>query len=323
MWVPSPRLAPRPWSAPVSRSKPSQAGGAAAEPWYFSHQVSEQRRYFFHVDPPARSRCHVVSCGCERVRADYVIDRKTIPFIIVEFVAEGEGTVVLQGREYRLQPGVAFAYAPQMHHVIRNDPERPMLKYFVCFVGTEAAKLLRSTRLGRWLPLQVPAIEEVVEILELILRAGQRGGEDSQKLCDALVPVLLLKIEEAAQPGGRVKARSDAAFGRVRRHIEKHYLHLRTIEEVAEECGLTPVYVSRLFRRFARVGAHQFLMRLKMNHAAQLLFDDGLMVKEVAEKVGFSDPFHFSRAFKRAYGVAPDRFIHYRVGRGRMIEDGS
>jgi AraC-like DNA-binding protein len=292
---------------------------AQSGPWYFSQQVLEHQRHFLSPGSAAPVRPRMVWCGCERVRQDYFIDRKSLPLFGVEYVVEGEGTVALAGREYHLQPGVAFAYSPDLHHVIRNDPARPMLKYFVGFVGSEAARLLKASRLGRWAPLQVPVIGEMVELFELIQRAAAGGGKVSHDLCDALVPVLLLKIEQAAQPDQPVTPRSMAAFQRARRHIDRNYLQLRTVEEVARACHLTPVYLSRLFRRFAQVGPHQYLMRLKMNRAAALLFQHELLVKEVAAEVGFADAFHFSRAFKRAYGISPDRFVRYRVGRGRPV----
>ena len=46
-----------------------------------------------------------------------------------------------------------------------------------------------------------------------------------------------------------------------------------------------------------------------MNRAAQLLIDDRMMVKEAAAALDFADAFHFSRTFKRIYGISPDRFV--------------
>jgi AraC-like DNA-binding protein len=95
-----------------------------------------------------------------------------------------------------------------------------------------------------------------------------------------------------------------------RAFIETHHLRLRTIEDVAAECDVTSMYVARLFRRFGQSGAYQFLLKLKMSHAAALLQDEGLMVSEVASRLGFADAFQFSRAFKRVHGVAPSRMFH-------------
>jgi AraC family transcriptional activator of pobA len=49
-----------------------------------------------------------------------------------------------------------------------------------------------------------------------------------------------------------------------------------------------------------------------MNHAAELLREPDALVKQVAEQVGFADPFHFSRAFKTALGMSPESFRRLR-----------
>ncbi|MEM6689164.1 MAG: AraC family transcriptional regulator, partial [Planctomycetota bacterium] len=119
----------------------------------------------------------------------------------------------------------------------------------------------------------------------------------------------LCKIEQLQVSDGDHPSKSAATFHRIRRHIEQVYLKAQTIEEIASQCEVTPVYLSRLFNRFAECGAYQYLMRLKMNHAAGLLLNDSMKVREVAEELGFNDPFQFSRAFKRVYGVPPKQLL--------------
>jgi AraC-like DNA-binding protein len=63
-----------------------------------------------------------------------------------------------------------------------------------------------------------------------------------------------------------------------------------------------------LFRRYDHQTPYQFLLRLKMNHAAERLQSPGTLVKQVAEETGFADPFHFSRMFKSVLGLSPDAF---------------
>ena len=103
--------------------------------------------------------------------------------------------------------------------------------------------------------------------------------------------------------------RAYATYERIRLHIESHYLRLRTIEAVAAECDVTSIHISRLFRRFGGVGAYRFLLRIRMNHAAELLVAERMLIKDVAERLGFSDAFQFSRAFKRVYGIPPQELI--------------
>jgi AraC-like DNA-binding protein len=124
----------------------------------------------------------------------------------------------------------------------------------------------------------------------------------------ALVELLLSRIEQQAQP------KSALAYLRARKYIEEHYLQLHTVGEVASACKLNRMYLSRLFRRYAGTGAYQFMTWLKMRRAAELLCEEGVTVKQVAERLAFADPFHFSRVFKRIHGIAPDRFARrYRA----------
>jgi AraC-like DNA-binding protein len=271
------------------------------------------------LDDSLDPRCRLVCCGSEQTRSDYVIDRKSMPFCLVELVTAGRGELLLAGRRHALQPGVAFAYAGHMPHVIRSDPARPMLKYFLGFIGSDAEALLGTTCLGRWAPVHVSAMHEIVELFELVLRSAAAVGEGAQRLCDALVPVVLLKVEQARIAGGRSEAQGLAAYERVRRHIEKNFLRIHNIEEVARACRMTPAYVSRLFRRFSRVGAHEFLTRLKIDRAADLLIYKRLLVKQVALEVGYGDAFHFSRVFKRTYGVSPELFVRDQLDRGAAL----
>ena len=84
------------------------------------------------------------------------------------------------------------------------------------------------------------------------------------------------------------------------------------MQQVAEECDITPVYLSRLFGKFSDCGAYQYLLRRKMNYAAGLLINEGLLVKEVAQQMEFADAFQFSRAFKRVYGISPKQLVAAR-----------
>ena len=58
---------------------------------------------------------------------------------------------------------------------------------------------------------------------------------------------------------------------------------LPSFQEDGQACHIAPAYLSRLFRRFAGQPAYRFLMRLKMNHAATLLEQPRVMVREVAD----------------------------------------
>jgi AraC-like DNA-binding protein len=279
-------------------------------PYFVSTEVTEARRYFLEAGPKAGTRISVVCGGCERVRPDYVVSRSTFPFFVVEFVAEGAGSVQLAARRYRLRAGMAFSYGPGVSHTIRTEADSPMLKYYLVFAGTESKQLIEESPLHGWKAVQVSSPKEVIELFEILQREGASESGYGAHICAALVPALIMKITECAVPYAMAESRALATYLRVKHWIEHHYLHLKTVEQAAKACHVEVAYLSRLFQRFGHTTPYRFLMHLKMNRATELLLDGGL-VKEVAAKLEFADAFHFSRVFKRLYGLPPQRFIRH------------
>ncbi len=278
-------------------------------PSFVSTRVSEARRYYLELKPKPTHDITIVCGGCERVRPDYLVERRTFPYFAIEFVAEGEGQLTLDGRECRLRPGVAFSYGPGIAHCIRAEPQRPMLKYYVDFVGRRAAQLLRRSPIPPGRIAQVSAPGDVRALFESLQTNGAADSPLAPALCAAFLPVLLLKLEERAIPYAAADPRALAIYQRVRAWIEAHYLEVHTLEAVARACGVNLSYLCRLFQRFDHQTPYRYLLRLKMNRAAQLLLDTDLLVKEVAAELGFGDPFNFSRSFKTTLGLAPEAFL--------------
>ena len=256
----------------------------------------------------------MVGGGRERMRPDYVIERASYPFLTLEFVAEGKGSLELAGASFRLGRGMVFAYGPNMPHVIRTDPEDPMLKYYVTLSGKAAEVLLTKSPPLIGGARQLSSSQEVLELFEMLQRESGNDRRFGPQICAALLPVLIMKIEEHAFPYGTQEPRALETYQRVKGVLEREFLHLRTAEEAARRCHVNFSYLCRLFQRFAHTTPYQFMTKLKMNYAASLLLDKRMLVKEAAAALEFSDAFHFSRTFKRVYGIAPERFVRERQG---------
>lgn len=286
--------------------------GPAATPEFFSPQVSAARRFYLDLNPSPKAPLAVVSGGCEQCRPDYAIHRATFPFHSLEFVLRGRGHVTLRGRHYDLQPGTLFSYGPGIQHDIVAAGSSPLVKYFVDFAGQEAPPLLRACHLEPGKTSRVFLINEVQTFFDELIRSGLQGTRYAPELCAGILKCLALKIAESRTALKGAGNLSFATFQACQEHIQKHFLELKTLGQIARQCHLHRVYLCRLFQRHHHQSPYQYLLRLKMNHAAELLRVPGSMVKCVAEQVGFDDPFHFSRAFKTVFGISPQAFSRLR-----------
>jgi AraC family transcriptional regulator len=286
---------------------------ASAAPELLSQQVSDARYCF--VDLAPQRALALAFAGRETCNPDYEVRRAHYAYTGLEYVAEGAGRVALDGRPAELGPGSVFAYGPHTSCTIRTDPARPMMKYFLCLAGPDRTVARRLDAAGlRPAEVVTPAAHaELRSAWEELIREGRRQGPRTRALCAALLEVLLLKLADAiALAGSAAGASAESTFLRCKALIDANLDRALTLEDVATAAGLEVSSVCRLFRRYQGTSPYRYLLRQKMNLAAEFLVETGGTVKEAAHRVGFADPFHFSRVFKQVHGIAPRELRRHR-----------
>jgi len=214
----------------------------------------------------------------------------------------------MHGKTYPLRPGAIYCYGPRVKHIIETDPDRPMLKHFVDFTGNALVELLKTTGFLQGKPLYVSRPFRIRSIFENLIQTGNTESRNRDALCALLLRQLILYADDYSMDPDAAFSPAWQTYLRCRQHIERAYLEITSIHEIATRCFVDQAYLSRLFKRFADETPLQLLTRLKMGKAADLLSNRDLLIKQVAEEVGFSDPYHFSRVFKRVYGIPPETF---------------
>jgi AraC-like DNA-binding protein len=283
-------------------------GSPTPPPGFFSREVATARRFYSDLNPSPRRRLSVVCGGLEHCTPDYSIHRATFPYFSIEYVARGAGELKLKGQTVALRPGSLFAYGPSVSQDITGDPADPLVKYFVDFAGTEANSLLHRGGLEPGRAAQVFPPHALSALFDELIESGLQAGPENTLLCVKLLECLALKIAARRVPAGGTAALAFSSYQYCRRYIEEHFLRVRTLEEIGRECRFDTAYLCRLFRRYDSRTPYQHLMRLKMHYAARRLQEPGVLIKQVAAETGFSDPFHFSRVFRKTLGLAPLAF---------------
>jgi AraC-like DNA-binding protein/quercetin dioxygenase-like cupin family protein len=291
---------------------PLLGGAKRAAPEFFSAEVSAMRRFYLDLNPPKKQQLVVVCGGLEHCTPEYTIRRETFPFYSIEYVARGCGEVKLKGRTFSLHPGRLFSYGPHVPHHITGVAADPLVKYFVDFAGARATDLMRSCGLSPGRVSEVFPANVLQPLFDELIQAGLQVRRGSAAFCAKLLECLALRISGARAPVEGTATLAFTTYQQCRRHIEHHSLRLRTLEQIANECHVNNAYLCRLFRRHDNQSPYQYLLRLKMNHAAECLRRPGTLVKQVAQESGFTDPFHFSRVFTSAFGLSPSAFRRLR-----------
>jgi len=91
----------------------------------------------------------------------------------------------------------------------------------------------------------------------------------------------------------------------VRSHLGSHYAHPIDLRTMAAMAGMSVPYFCARFKAAFQIAPMTCLIQQRMQHAAYLLSSPARSIAEIAGEVGYDDAFHFSKMFKRHFGVSP------------------
>lgn len=92
-------------------------------------------------------------------------------------------------------------------------------------------------------------------------------------------------------------------------YIREHYQNEITLQKVADELGVTPQHLSRLFKKETGKNYIDFLTDYRIGKAKEYLLTGKVRVREAGYLVGIQDPNYFSRLFKKNEGVSPSEYV--------------
>lgn len=91
-------------------------------------------------------------------------------------------------------------------------------------------------------------------------------------------------------------------------YIAEHYMEQLSLNDVAEYVELNPSYFSKLFKAEMDLNFSEYLMKVRMEKAMQLLRNPKVRIYEIGGMVGYEDAVSFGRAFKKFVGMSPKEY---------------
>lgn len=134
------------------------------------------------------------------------------------------------------------------------------------------------------------------------------------RAADILACLDRLSEKHLEADGGNEEESSQNQFiKKVSTYIGEHYMESISLDDMAEELGITRSYVSTLFTQHMGCGFVEYLNGVRVDRACTYLEQSYFKTYEIAYKVGFKDEKYFSKVFKKIKGVSPRE---YRISKG-------
>ncbi len=104
-------------------------------------------------------------------------------------------------------------------------------------------------------------------------------------------------------------SRSGELFSRITSYILDNYTNPDlSLEHISIFAGISEVHIRRIFKDKANTTPIKYINFIRITQAENMMKNSNFTVAEIAEAVGFNDPFYFSRIFKKSYGLSPREF---------------
>lgn len=233
---------------------------------------------------------------------NWKIDASIIPFVDLTYVVNGKAKYTIGDQEYIVKKGDLICIPKNTYRAATNIPEDLVESY--------ASNILLRDQQGHNVSLPIPVISHIGIIPQLVSQFHEIHDHWLQRdfgymmkirgiLCMILYQILNLLLNEnhLSQEDPRIKNSI--------RYINMHYAEPLTIDILADQFRLHPVYYGSLFRKAMKMTFKQYLISLRLNYAENMLKSGEYSVSEVALQCGFADIFYFSKLFKEKKGIPP------------------
>lgn len=109
-------------------------------------------------------------------------------------------------------------------------------------------------------------------------------------------------------------------FLEAKKYLSNHYQKTINIEDLSSKMNLSHTYFSKKFKKYFYCTPLEYTIRLRLNHARELLQQTNMKIGKIAEKVGFENCFYFSNTIKKHFKCSPKELrIQLKSGKKAKI----
>lgn len=278
----------------------------------------EKTFYLHKISDLIRIRA-IVTVHYQELLAGYVSEEESHDFWELIYADRKDITVVTEGAEAPLKQGNAMFVRPKAPHFVKCEKDANI---FIISFETRSESMaffsnrilpipkerraLLQTLMGEALnTFRIPDFDPALNKLEL-LPSPKLGGEQLIKNALEMLLIYLLRDEEGHTPRYFVSKieDSDALEDEILNILNAHVYDTFSLDEICETLHYGKTHLCTFFKQKTGKSIYRTYLSLKMDEAKKLI-RAGEKFTEIAYRLGYSSPAHFSDAFKKINGCTP------------------
>ena len=235
------------------------------------------------------------------------------------YILSGKGRYLVEGIVYDVEAGDIIMCNPGVKHQnILVNPKEPTVEFFAGFTNFHFKNMPPNSiilRDGSYIMhTKAETKQEISKHCYEMIAENEASKVGKYFMLKAhLMQILLLIIRDITeatennQKGCNFESYNKSyAVKKIINYLNENYEHKISLDQIAHNMYLSPVYISKIFKEETGESPINYLIKIRLEKARDILMtSDSGSIKNIANSVGYDDVYHFSKLFKKYYGISP------------------
>ncbi len=221
----------------------------------------------------------------------------------IQYVISGSGILLYDGKMYTVKEGDSFMLLEGKDQIYYSNPDNQFERIWINFRGELSLSVIRSYGLGSAVVFQNTDSKAFLEKIHKVCSKNSDPEEYKEKSA-----VEFLRLIQFFARNKENTAAPSTPLEEVRQYLDFHIMENLTLTEVAKEFSFSKEHLIRSFKKTYGITPYQYIVQSRIRIAMIMLKTTDDSLSEIAEKLNFSDPHHFSDTFKKHVGFRPSEY---------------
>lgn len=230
------------------------------------------------------------------------------------YIAAGQGHFFINGQERVVTAGNIVVYLPgqPQEYVYFKDDKTDV--YWVHFTGNDVERIIDyyNIRLSENI-IYIGTSPDYQWLFGQIIQEMQLCRPRFEELISLLLRNIFILISRNLIGANRANNSLENEVELAMHYFRENYRSEVNVEDYALSRGMSASNFYRVFKQISGSTPLQFILKLRLSNAQNLLENSNLTIAEIASAVGYENPLYFSRLFNKHIGVSPSEYRKMRT----------
>lgn len=235
---------------------------------------------------------------------------------ILIYCIEGSGWISVDGVRSDIRKNQVYVIPKNIPHTYAASNKNPWTIYWMHFGGEKAERIIFNERKSTFLkPVNPNLLEERIRLFDSIYYSLESEYSASNLEYSGIVLMHFLGSFSFEQQFGWIREIKEIdVSGKAINFMKANFNRKLNLQEIADFCNISVSHFCLVFKKSTSHTPVEYFNNLRIQKSCELLDFTSMSVKTIADSLGFSDAFYFSRVFKKVIGQSPGSYRKHKSG---------